>query len=458
MSGEKRTYVSVEDRELRRLREQESRLRSLNQDLPERLDAVRRQAEKEMHDRLAPIEKRQREYESTVNNLQSELGNLERETQKRLVRQQKEFTGRLDSQRGEYLSLIKEQDQRHTAMVEDEKRARQQAVNNLQGQITNIVDGANRKMDFARSFVVDLTKILEETDLLPHQRFAPGGMDKVSRHVDDARQNLKSESADAALSTAQTAYWKLADLRADVIAKEQEFMLVHQAAIQAARELLEEARSNRKHQLEVGEGMDRSVHELEVDHWTRGELSTFEKELRDLEKRLIDGKETLTIKEARQILEDLDAMKSRSMEIVEHARQNILASQVRCNIAELAAEALNPEGFDIVDAAYAGGDERNAYVVKVRNIAGSEVVTVITPVDGEYGKNEISIHSHDKTFVDESVLMQRSCEIVEVLKGQGLLAGTPQCMGDADQSCFDLDAVRRNGLKKTRTSSASAKV
>jgi hypothetical protein len=457
MSGEKRTYVSVEDRELRRLREQESRLRSLSQDLPERLDAVRRQAEKEMKNRLAPIEKRQKEYEKTVNNLQSELGDLERKTQQRLVQQQKEFSGRLDSQRGEYLSLIKEQDQRHTAMVEEEKQARQQAVNRLQGQISSIVDDASRKNDIARSFVVDLTEILEETDCLPHQRFAPGGMDKVTRHVDDARRSLDMGMADASLATAQSAYWELADLRADVLSKEREFMLVHQAAIQAARELLEEAQSNRKHQLEVGKGADMSVHELEVDHWTRGELSTFEKELSGLDKRLIDGKETLTIKEARQILEDLDSMKSRSAEIVEHACKNILASQVRCNIAELATEALLPEGFDMVDAAYDGNDERNAYVVKVRNIAGSEVVTVITPVDGEYGKNEVSIHSHDKTFVDESVLMQRSCEIVEVLKGQGLLAGNPQCMGDADQSCFDIDAVRRKGLKKTRTSSASAR-
>ncbi|MEZ4524904.1 MAG: hypothetical protein R2941_03175 [Desulfobacterales bacterium] len=69
-------------------------------------------------------------------------------------------------------------------------------------------------------------------------------------------------------------------------------------------------------------------------------------------------------------------------EIVEHARQNILASQLRSNIAELAAGAFQREGFAVEDAAYEGNDERNAYVVKMKNRAGSEVVTVISPVQG----------------------------------------------------------------------------
>ena len=47
MSGEKCKYVRVEEQELRRLREQESRLRSVQNDLPERLNAVREQARQE---------------------------------------------------------------------------------------------------------------------------------------------------------------------------------------------------------------------------------------------------------------------------------------------------------------------------------------------------------------------------------------------------------------------------
>ncbi len=61
MSGEKCKYVRVEEQELRRLREQESRLRSVQNDLPERLNAVREQARQEFQQRLAPLENRARQ-------------------------------------------------------------------------------------------------------------------------------------------------------------------------------------------------------------------------------------------------------------------------------------------------------------------------------------------------------------------------------------------------------------
>lgn len=452
MSCQSVTYVSVDEKTLQRLKEQESQLQALNNDLPERLDALRRQADQEMRKRLAPIEKRQREYENTANNLQSELGTLERETQQRLARQDREFMGRLQEQRGEYISLIKEQDRRYTTMVEEEKQARHKAVNQLQSQISSIAADASRKNNIARSFVVDLTKILEATDRLPHHRFAPGEMDKVTRHVNDARRSLDKGMADASLVTAQSAYWDLADLRLLVMEKERDFMLIYQAAIQTARELLEEALSNRTHQLVVEEGIEKSFHELDVDHWTRGELSTLEKELRNLEQRLTDGYETLSIEETRDLLQDVESLKARPSEIVEHAQQNILASQMRCNIAELAAEALTPEGFNIMDAAYDENDERNTYVVKVRNIAGTEVVMVITPVTGEISKNEISIHTHEVTYVDEAVLAQRALEIADILRHHGLVATQPETLGHAEPSCFDIDAVRRDGLKKKLTS------
>ncbi|MDD2900080.1 MAG: hypothetical protein PHI31_15360 [Desulfuromonadaceae bacterium] len=442
MSGHERTYVSVEEAELRRLREQESRLRTVNRDLPERLEAIRRQTDQEMRNRLAPIEKRQQEYEQSVQNLQSELGNLERETQRRIKQQDTEFTNKLQAQRVEYRSLINEQEQRNKARIESERRERQRAVNHLQSQISGIMADAKRKNSIAQSFVVDLTKIMQETERLPHHRFAPGAMDSISRKVNDAKWNLDAGMSEAALSTAQDVYWDIADLRDLVLEKEREFMLIHQAALQSARELLEEAIANRKYEMEVGEGENRNVYELEVNHWTEGELSEYENELQHFKQLLENGRDSLSIKEVNDILIKLDNMKPRAVEIVEHARQNIIASQVRCNIAELAVESLKVEGFDLVDSAYEGDDERNAFVVKLRNIAGSEVVTVITPVKGEYGKNEVSINSYDSTYVDDAVYRQRSHEIVSAFNENGLVAAKPECVGTPDHSWRNVDKVR----------------
>ncbi len=465
MSGEKRTYVSVEETELRRLREQESRLRTLDRDLPERLEAVRQQAEREMRNRMAPIEARQRQHENMVKGLKSELGGLEKETQQRLQHQHNEFVGqlkkqqkethqrlerertevmgRLTKQRNEYLNLFEVQDRKFTSEIEEERRHRKRALDDLQGQINSITDDAVRKENISRSFILDLTKIMHETDKLPHERFAPGRLNAIQRYVDDAERNLNSGHADAALSTAQSAYWDVADLRVEVFQKEQEFMLIYQAALQEARSLLEEARSNRKYQLEVGEGGERNAFELEVDHWTNGELSALEQELKSIEDQLIQGEPILTTEHVKETLSRIEALKPRTPEIVEHAKQNILASQLRFNIGELAAEALRGQGFAVEDAVYAGEDERNAYIVKVKNVAGSEVVTIISPVENAFGKNTISINSYDETYIDDVTLQQRAREVVGLLQKEGLQVGTPECAGGAKPEYRDIAAIRR---------------
>jgi hypothetical protein len=247
MSGEKRTYVSIEDRELRRLKEQESRLRSLSRDLPERLDAIRREAEQEMQSRLAPIESR--------------------------LRYQKN------------------------------------AAKGMKSQIDSLVAEAKRKQSTAGAFFNELAKIVGETEKLPHHRFVPGKLDSLRRHVEDARRNMKDGMPEAALSTGQRAYWDIADLRIFVMQKEKEFTILHQTALKEARSLLEEARANRKYQLELGAGEEKDELELEVDYWTRGELSTCEKEIEALQNQLINGENTLTIEEVKVILAKIETLK-----------------------------------------------------------------------------------------------------------------------------------------------------
>jgi hypothetical protein len=451
MSGKKQTYVSVEERELRRLREQDSRLRTLSQDLPERLNAVRRQAQNEMMGRIRPLEARQESQDRKIQTLKSDLAGLERDTRKRLKQQQKDFTSRLEDQRGEYLSLIADQDRRLTGMIQSEQEARQAAVDHLQTQISAIVADADRREAASRAVVADLKTVADTVAELPHDRFAPGRFESINRHVADAQRNLDAGMSEAALSTAQRAYWELADLRAEVLAKEQELILLHQAAIESARAILEEARSHRQYRLEIGEGSDRDAIDLEVDHWTHGALSEFETEVERVNARLDAEAETLTADEVRELIGELDAHKARLPEIVETARQNILASQLRVNIADLAVEAFKAQGYAVADETYEGEDERNAYVVKLTNVAGSEVVTVISPVPDQFGQNEVTVHSYDQTFVDETTLRQRAEELVSALNAEGLQAAPPQHVGDAEPEFQDLKTVRDRKATRDKT-------
>ena len=422
MSGQKETYVSVSQRELQRMREQESRLRIIQNDLPERLNEVRRQSERELQRRMQPVEDRQRRCESAVKGLTSELRKVERE-------------------------MVK--------LVSDERRQREQAVNHLQRQINDVTANVARKQDIAHAFISDLTIILEETRKLPHERFAPGQMDAFQRNIRDARENLGAGISEAALSTAQKAYWELVDLRTLVRQRESEFIKTYQAALEEARAILEEARANRTYSLELGSGAEANTLEMEVDYWTHGELSALEQEIQSMERQLISGESSLSTEAVKDILLSLESDRSKIQEIVGKARDNILSSQLRFNVAETVVQALASQGFVVEAGVYECNDQRNAYIAKVKNIAGTEIVTVISPVGEEPGKNRVSINSYEKTYVAEETLKQRAQDVVRLLAEDGLDVASPKCRGDADHSYQDIAAVAsRQQVSSERLSAA----
>ena len=133
----------------------------------------------------------------------------------------------------------------------------------------------------------------------------------------------------------------------------------------------------------------------------------------------------------------------------------ILGSQLRAEIADRVVEVLDSLGYTLVnsdDAVYEGDDERNAYVVKVKNIAGDEVVTVISP-EKEFGTNSVSINSFSQTLVDETATQENAKAIFDSLeqeKVQGV--GDVECNKEARQDYYNMREVQQRSqeVKKKR--------
>lgn len=473
MSGENRRYVSVQEQELRRLREQESRLRSVQNDLPERLNAVREQARQEFQQRLAPLEQRAKQQEQQTQQLKSGLADLEKDTQKRLQQQRQEFqsavresesrqqqtlqreTNRLESamqqgfqeqrseylritsqQRQEYTNLISQQDQKFTQLVSSERQARQQGQKILQQQIDTVVADiageTRRKAQLAEDLLSDVETVWEQINRsYQHQRFAPGQLADLRRGLEMARANIQAGVTEAAIATSQQTYLDLADLRLELEQKEQEWLLLYNAALTDLKSLIAEVQGNRQCEIEVGQGDEAQKFKLEVDYWVNGRLSEYEQQLNQLEGQLKTGESTLTTEQITQLGDKIIALQPNLGEIVEQAKLAILSSQLRAEIADQVVGALSSLGYTLVDAesdaVYEGDDQRNAYVVKVKNIAGDEVVTVISP-EKEFGKNSVSINSFSETIVDEKASQQNAKAVFEALEESGV-------EGNGDMEC-----------------------
>ena len=411
MSGEKCKYVRVEEQELRRLREQESRLRSVQNDLPERLNAVREQARQEFQQRLAPLENRARQQEQETQKLKSGLKDLEKQTQKRLQRQREEFqtavkesesrqkqalqreTNRLESamaqgfesqrreylqitqqQRQEYIQLLEHQDTKFTQLIDEERQARQEQIKQV---VANIQEERERKAQLATDMLADVETVWEQINRdYQHERFAPGKLADLRRGLEMARSNIQSGVNEAAIANAQQTYLDLADLRLELEQKEQEWQLLYNSAWEDLRSLIAEVQANRECEIEVGKDSETEKFKFEVDYWVDGRLSKYEEQLAELESRLKAGELTLSTEQVIQLGAEVTALQPTLGEIVEQAKLAILGSQLRAEIADRVVEVLDSLGYTLVnsdDAVYEGDDERNAYVVKVKNIAGDEV-------------------------------------------------------------------------------------
>ena len=454
MSGEKRRYIRVDEAELRRLRQQDSRLRSVQQDLPERLNSVARQTRQEMQQRLRYLEERESRQEEKTRQLRTHLANVEDNTHQQLRQQRQEFQSALEAaqlrqeqaialqkhdlqlamhkgfeqQREEYLRLTKQHRQEYQQLLTQERQERQKGQQLLQQQVDRMVQDIHqdreRKHKLAQDLLADVREISSAIDRdYQHQRFAPGELEKLQRSLEMAKNNIATGVSEAAIATSQKTYLDLVDLRLELEQKEQEWLLLYHAALQDIRSLIAEVQGNRECTIEIGSDEDAEAFKLEVDYWANGALSDYEKELAELETQLTKNESSLTTESLKELAAKIETLQPKLGEIVEGAKLAILSSQLRAEIGDRVVEALSSLGYTLVDpeadSCYAEEDARQSYAVKVKNIAGDEVVTVISP-DRDFGVNSISINTFSPTLLDEKATQQNSQAIFELLEEEGV--------------------------------------
>ena len=482
MSGEKRRYVRVEDQELRRLREQESRLKSIRRDLPKRLEQLRSQAQQDLQLRLEPLERRTIQHEQKTRELKSNLANLEKSTHQRLQQQRSEFKAALhDSearqksamqaevrqlegamregfakqhemileittgQREEYLALNQQLDQKFEYMMREERRARENLEIQLQQEKQD-------KTSMAQNLIEDVKTIWEQIDQdYQHQKFAPGQLSNLKREIDLAENSLSSGVPEAAIGSLQQTYLKLADLRLEIEQKEQEWLLYYSSALEDLRALLEEVRAHKECEVEIGQGDEAEQFRVEVNYWTGNRLNLYEEELESLEKKLKEGEDSLTMEDVQQLALQIDSQQNKLSEIINQAKEEILSSQMRVEIADKVAETLKSMGYLVInpqqDAIYEEGDQRRAYVLKLQNAAEGEVVTVISPQRdegkgiNEFGRNVVSINSFGSTLEDEKAQEQYAKAVTEALREEGLAIEKEECIAEPQYQYQDMEKV-----------------
>lgn len=412
MSGAKR--IVVDAGAWNRAQQAARRLADVQRDLPRMLEEVRRQHQADLDRALGAVDRRQQQVEDDLSGLSRYTRELEERTNRRL----REQSARLKRLRTE----TREEAGRLRGEIDAERAARKR----LDDRVGGLESGRDQASEQALATFADAMRMSEAVAAMPHERFAPGRLDRLRQRLADLGDTLERQEAAYSLGRVQELYFDLSDLRAEVQLAEREWSLARVEALGALRLAAERAASRADLPVLDENGDPLADVRLLVDFWTDGGLTGLRDEIaRDIG-RVDDG--SPDIEELRQIVrEHAPRYEERLDALVERAAARLYASQLRAETADRIIGALEEQGYEFVEETYEGGDYREAHYSKVRHLGdGGEVVVEVAP-EGDTGL-AIRLLSYDDGR-SQTRRAQRTETLLAALREQGVPVGAPTDLG-----------------------------
>lgn len=438
MSGTKRRTISLSEQEYRRTMNQNSQyqqqINALRNELRNSKNNARRQ--QQLMNQLSDLHKnQQRLIREGTRNLQSDLRQAEERHTQRLDRLQNQYNNALREAANQFneelqrqnlkIDSVKEQMQAQLNLQRKEylkiAKEQQKELNKVKNEIESI---KNKDANIQAERVLrynDLIKLIDNIDKnYPHQKFAPGELEKISYKAKNIEADLSRELD--CNSSIWAVYYELNDLRDNVIRAQSEFQHELLLARQYLEILLEISKDEEVNDDEAAKEMN-----LKIDFWTDNRFTKITDELISL-KSTLDAAESsnLTLQEIRQISARIAELEVEQKNVMTQAIKRVIASKERRRLAMEIALRLNEKGYNIIpetdnkkEHGFVGEDPRSSYILKIKtdNMEGAtETVALISPIETEEGITNALTLSTTGEYED---LQTRKSQAREVLKALG---------------------------------------
>ena len=340
--------------------------------------------------------------------------------------------------------MLDQQAQQWEDALKTERAERQRELDALRTKIERDRPSATSTFDSAQRALTD-ARLLRDAirSSLPHERFAPGVLGRLSERLTIAEANLESGISEAALAQAQEMFVSLGELREKVALKDAEWRAAHLTAGSAVLILSEQIERNSL--ITVADEESGTSAELDVDFWSDGELAAIKAEAESLAARMDAEVGLPSVAELRHISEESAiSLTERLSRTVTTAQARQRASQVRVNVAEIVIDALEETTgyFWDGEAAFIGSDQRAAFYSKLKHLDGSEIVIEVAP--GEENTDfAVRVMSYDTGDLDGVLRVARIRAITDSLWEHGLTGAHADEVDKPDPAFRDFEQVRQ---------------
>jgi hypothetical protein len=256
------------------------------------------------------------------------------------------------------------------------------------------------------------------------------------------------------LSDAGQSYLDAQELRLELLRLEHEWNLYLDQAKTSAAEVLAVCDTQKIAEFTVDTEDGAEEVSAEVDFWTEGKLSALRNRVESEANRLKSESEKLTLDNLKQSIADSAQWMEETGQLVEDAREALVKSQIRQNIAQSVANSFEGTDWEVKDSTYAGEDCRFSFHTKFKNLAGDEMVTIVSPEKTTGGeiRNNLQIHYFDKAK-DEKFRQALSKTIQGRMGKEGIDVGLPRWTpgserDEGDRMVLDIERVRHQTQSK----------
>ncbi len=457
MSGEKDTYVNLRQSEYNRMMRSCNRMDSLESGVRSSMDSMPGNLRRDLNERVSAVNRRYDNLEHHFSGMSDEMQRIEHDHNRQMREQARVFQQGIESlgqemydQKREYTKMIRN----HAEQV---SRAMQEQRRDLEGQIRNIQDALIQKetsqRDQAAQWLNDTQIFLDMIqNEYQHEKFKPGALDRIRNEMGINQGNFDQGNFQAAIASTQQSFVRASELRLELEQLEMEWGAYLEAAKQSATEVLAvcDAQEACRFTFETEQGAEEVAGE--IDFWTNGALNGLRKKVED-ELKQLGAPDSLSLDDLKQAMSQSEQRRRESLDLAEQAKEALLASQLRNNIGQTIESALTDAGWEISDATYEAEDFRGSVHVKLQNLQGDEIVTIITPEAGADNtiQNKINISFFDRSTNDESFRQDRLNDIINILNKDGLDCTPPECRaGTENKPCEDNEKLDFDKVREVR--------
>lgn len=339
--------------------------------------------------------------------------------------------------------------------IEELRKQREKDRAELQAGLDAIKERDQSHREQALFWVSQAEVFFSDVEQYRHELFTPNQLSRLRTHLAQVQQDIQSEAYQSAIASARNVFNQAVDLKERVVQAEIEWAHYHTQLQQVFADLRSDLYYHQTMQFIIDTDAGEERVDARIDYWSDGLLSSIATVVDQISGVMAQINDVPTA-ELIAMLERIKELRDLLDKARERAKDALISSQMRAEMASTMAEHLQMAGWEFVGYTYEGNEMNAPLHIKFRDNMGNEIVTVISPQDflGELCNN-MQVNFFDPFNNDENMRGIWVDGILESLRGVGLNVGKPITQPGFEVRQSDNDAIR--DLERTATKKPAAK-